>query len=364
MNRLSCVAVCLMLSCSSAPATCGQGLVVDSSGGCSPTLSCGAGTQQSGTECIPVSSAMVSCGSGTVLQGTVCVTAAAQVSCGSGTALSGTSCVGTLSCGTGTTQSGNACTSLLNCGTGTTQSGNTCTSSLSCGAGTTNVAGACRANLGVICGTDTAPANGNTTCVSTVTCGTNTMRVGNTCVSQGSACGSGTLLQNGSCVIPTPVTGLTSFVRQTGLRSASASQPSMVVMGFTTPSSRYMLLTDFAQVLADAYVRSGTAPVGTGTALHLSMNEATIGLPLTVSVVNDVQADGGCSAVDARARPTNGGSVRLSYGTWANSTLSKLACGQGGIVEIERVGSTLELTFNAQLSDGTLFQNEVITLPY
>lgn len=196
-----------------------------------------------------------------------------------------------------------------------------------------------------------------------MSCGANTQRVGSACVSVGGACGSGTVLQNGTCVVPAPVTGLTTFVQQTGLRSASYNLPSMVIMGITTPSSRDMMLTDFAQVLADAYVRSATAPVGTGKALHFALNEASI-TTLTASVVNDVQADGGCRALAPRTKPTNGGQVRLTYGDWVSTNFTPLACGLGGVVQFVRMGSTLQVTLNAQFSDGTLLQNEVITLPY
>jgi hypothetical protein len=314
-----------------------------------------------GSEC--VAPAGTACGSGTTLQNGACVTTVAMVSCGTGTVASGSTCVGTLQCGAGTMLAGGACVGTLGCGSGTQQVGMSCQGTVSCGSGTANSGGSCLPILGLICGTDTAPANGNTTCVSTVTCGPNTQRVGTQCVSVGGACGSGTVLQNGTCVVLTPATGLTAFVQQAGLRSASSSRPSMVIGGFTAPSYRNVILTDFAQIFADSYVQNGTAPVGTGKALHFALHEAVI-TNLTVSVVNDVQADGGCRPIDPRTLPASDGLIRLVYGDWVSTNFTRLACGRGGVAQIVQMGNTLQVTMNAQFSDGTLLQNQMITLPY
>lgn len=172
-------------------------------GGCAARVTCGAGTTQQGTTCVPaVTDAAPACGAGTTAVGGVCVPAsdAAPISCGAGTTLVGDHCVAPTDAAPPTT-----------CGAGTHPVDASCVPDpfdgpppTTCGAGTHPVDAACVPD----------PSDGPPP----ATCGAGTHLVDAACVADPfdgpppTTCGTGTRLDGGQCV-PDPAGVATYIVR-------------------------------------------------------------------------------------------------------------------------------------------------------
>src|SRR6185436_3396182 len=89
-----------------------------------PTLKCGAGTQEMSGECVATGMTVV-CGAGTFRRDTMCLPDT-SLQCGAGTRRDGDNCVPTdhLGCGAGTMREGDACVPSgvpITCGPGTVE---------------------------------------------------------------------------------------------------------------------------------------------------------------------------------------------------------------------------------------------------
>jgi hypothetical protein len=320
---------------------------------------------------------------------------APRLSCGDGTVEADGACVpaSTTSvgaCGIGTSAVGSKCVADLGyvCGTGTLPSGSRCVGSVSCGAGTTVVEGECvpsEAMPAITCGTDTILVGSR--CIGTLSCGAGTTRTGGTCVLDTAVvCGAGTMASAGQCVVPFPAVELSTFLGDaSATRSAAArsfwASPCLRRELETNDCIEYtpywhhgLLVSDLDSSEAAAWTASDIAPVGNGRALHIIFSSSSA-TPLAESgpVFNSVRAPGGgCDATypshqdywqstsSYELHPFVG--VYMAYGRWLGGEFVPLACAVDGSVRFERTGTDqLGLTFNVELSDGTLLTDQRVT---
>ncbi len=353
-------------------------------------VSCGEGTTLKSNRC----EAIERCGSGTRSAGGVCEPVSG-LTCGTGTRLEGSACIPTsnLHCGSNTQQQGDACVSTvvaLTCGEGTSQSGTRCIANgtqVTCGAGTALQSGSCRVDLSAVCASGTMGAGG-TQCVPSLAslCGTGTEASGGKCALAASACGAGSTLDGGKCVVNVGALCGPGTVFQNNRCELPSSNTSLNQLAAAVDLKRSVfrgltvfrtMLSNISQSAGDDWTQVLAAPVGTGDAVHLIAGDRAFYYSNdpddeVFTVEDSSNGTGACSSfITPNSVPSSASKIRVNFFGWASGAATQKACGKAGSVRFKRnisasTGDYTSITaiFNVAFTDGTVWQDKTLTLPY